>query len=72
MSMSPNNPFEDPQNDQANAWDPNAQPVKSKSGKGCLIGCGIAAVLGLALCCGGPILLVQFGIPLAQNCTGKS
>jgi hypothetical protein len=57
MSMSPNNPFEDPQNDQGYAHD---QTPKKKSGKGCLIGCGIAGVLGLVLCCGGGAFFVQF------------
>lgn len=61
MSMSPNNPFEDPQKDQGYAWDQNVPP-KPKRGKGCLIGCGIAAILGLVVCCGGPVLLVNTGV----------
>lgn len=66
MSMSPNNPFDDSQRDQV--WDPNAPPQTTKSKKGCLIGCGIAAILGLAICCGGPLLLVNVGVgTLAQE-----
>ena len=61
MSMSPNNPFEDPQNDQGYLQDQGTTPTK-KSGKGCLIGCGIAGILGLVLCCGGGVFLVQFGV----------
>ncbi len=63
MSMSPNNPFEDPQNDQGYLQDQGSgQTPKTKSGKGCLIGCGIAGILGLLLCCGGGVFMVQFGV----------
>lgn len=61
MSMSPNNPFEDPQNDQGYLQDQGNLPAK-KSGKGCLIGCGVVGLLGLVLCCGGGIFMVQFGV----------
>lgn len=73
MSMSPNNPFEDPQNDQGYLQDQgSAQTPKSKNAKGCLIGCGIAGILGLVLCCGGGVFLAQFGVSaLADQIEGQ-
>jgi hypothetical protein len=56
MSMTPNNPFDDPQRNQMAAQGPPA----AKSRKGCLLGCGIAAALSLLLCCGGGLVLTQF------------
>jgi len=57
MSMTPNNPFEDPQDDQGYAQ----SPAPRKSNSGCLIGCSIAAVLGLLVCCGGGVLVWRGG-----------
>lgn len=57
MSMSPNNPFEDDQNDQGDAQ--SSAPAKSR--KGCLIGCSIAGILALLVCCGGVVLLMRGG-----------
>jgi hypothetical protein len=58
MSMSPNNPFEDPQNAQSFAQ----SPARPKGGKGCLIGCSIAGVLGVMVCCGGGVMLIFVGV----------
>ena len=57
MSMAPNNPFQDPQDEQGGAQ--SAPPKKSY--KGCLIGCGIAGVICVMVCCGGGVALVQIG-----------
>lgn len=62
MSMSPNNPFDNPQNDPGFGYDQVGTPTQSKSGKGCLIGCGVVGLLGLVLCCGGGVFLVNFGV----------
>lgn len=56
MSMAPNNPFGDPQNDQGYAQ----SPTPKKRGKGCLIGCTIAGVLCLMVCCGGGLMVSRF------------
>jgi hypothetical protein len=56
MSMAPNNPFENSQNDQVFG----ESPAPKKSGKGCLIGCGIAGLVCVLLCCGGVLMFGQF------------
>ncbi len=56
MSMTPNNPFEDPRYDASGVQ----APAKKKGGKGCLIGCGIGSVLVLLVCCGGGGMFMQF------------
>ncbi len=58
MSMNPNNPFDDHQNDQGYAQSPTAK----KGGKGCLLGCGIVGLLSVLVCCGGGALMTQFGL----------
>ena len=60
MSMTPNNPFEDPQNDQGYVQSP---PPK-KGGKGCLIGCAVAGLLGVLFCCGGGGYLAHYGVSM--------
>ena len=59
MSMSPNNPFENPQNDPIGGQNP--APAK-KSRKGCLIAFLIAGVLGVLVCCGGGVMMMNFGL----------
>ncbi|MFK8113312.1 MAG: cytochrome c oxidase assembly factor Coa1 family protein [Rubripirellula sp.] len=58
MSMAPNDPFENPNSPGAS----QQQPPQKKGGKGCLIGCGIAGILGVLVCCGGGVFMAQFGV----------
>jgi hypothetical protein len=64
MSMSPNNPFEDRRDDQGDVQGP---PRRKSGGKGCLIGCSIAGVLGLLVCCGGGAMMIPFGISILTS-----
>lgn len=59
MSMSPNNPFENPQNDPAGGQ--GVAPAK-KSKKGCLIAFLVTGVLGVVVCCGGVVMLMNLGL----------
>jgi hypothetical protein len=63
MSMSPNDPFEDQQNDPAFGQ----VPPPKKGGKGCLIGCVVAFVLGLMVCCGGGGVMIYVGLSILSD-----
>lgn len=59
MSMSPNNPFDA---GQPQAGFDQPAPAKKSSAKFWLIGCGVTGILGVLVCCGGSLLMTQFGL----------
>ncbi len=69
MSTNSNDPFDNP-NANVNqsvgqptyGQDDFVQPPPKKSGNGLLIGCGLAGLFGLLLCCGGFGMLSYFGL----------
>lgn len=61
MSMSPDNPFDNP-NSPGYAQAP--PPAKKSSAKFWLIGCGVTGLLGVFVCCGGGLLMTQFGMSM--------
>ncbi len=64
MATAPNDPFQNPNASTGYGtqdYDQQIQP-KKKSNKGCLIGCGVAGVLGLLVCCGGGGMLFWFAM----------
>ncbi|QDT06820.1 hypothetical protein K227x_52410 [Rubripirellula lacrimiformis] len=65
MSMSPENPFDANPNAPGNSGGvyPDSPPKKSKA-KFWLMGCGILGFVGLLVCCGGPLLMTQFGLSM--------
>ncbi len=72
MSTNPSDPFDNPNANRSPAnqgfGQPNyaqddfAQPPRKTGGKGLWIGCGIAGLLGVLLCCGGFGMLGYFGL----------
>lgn len=64
MSTNSNDPFNNPNAAPAphQGQVTYAQPPQQKSRTGLLIGCGIAGVLGLLVCCGGISMLGFFGM----------
>lgn len=64
MSANPNDPFNNPRgNDPPLAYgqDDFANPPPRRSGNRLLIGCLIAAVIGVLVCCGGGFMLFRVG-----------
>jgi Cytochrome oxidase complex assembly protein 1 len=62
MSMARNDPFENP-----NAPGFNQPQTPPKKGNGWLIGCAIAGLLGVLICCGGGAFLTYFGMGKAGD-----
>ena len=65
MSMNPNDPFQqDPNQVQMQGQMQGQVPGRppTRSGRGCLLGCGAAAILMVFVCCGGSVLLTRFGV----------
>lgn len=73
MAMNSNDPFDNPNANQRSnvnqgpgqqtyGQDDFVQPPPKKGGKGLLIGCGIASLLGMLVCCGGFAMLGYFGL----------
>ena len=52
MATAPNDPFQNSNADPSYGSQNYDQQTPKKSNKGCLIGCSIAGVVGLLLCCG--------------------
>jgi len=64
MSANPNDPFNNPNPNEAPAaygQEDFASPPPRRGGNRLLIGCLIAAVVGLLVCCGGGYLVIRFG-----------
>lgn len=57
MSTNPNDPFNNPAQPMGQ---PQGGPPQKSRGKGCLIGCGIASVVMLLVCCGGGYWMYNF------------
>ena len=72
MSTNPNDPFENPNSPQHTAQQTAGAPAygqdgfpqqqQSSSVGKWLIGCGLAGVLGVLVCCGGGYMLIQFSL----------
>lgn len=62
MATAPNDPFQNSNADPSYGSQNYDQQTPKKSNKGCLIGCGIAGVLGLLVCCGGGGAAIMFGL----------
>ena len=64
MSTNPPDPFDDPQGDPAAGQ--NSGPKRSGN-KGCMIGCVVAGLVSLVVCCGGGILITQYGVSMLAS-----
>ncbi|TWU48432.1 cytochrome c oxidase assembly factor Coa1 family protein [Rubripirellula reticaptiva] len=62
MSMNPNNQFDANPNAPGNSGSYGQAPPKKSKAKFWLLGCGITGLVGILVCCGGSILMTQFGL----------
>lgn len=62
MSMNSDDPFESNPNARGNTAAYGQSPPKKSKTKFWLLGCGITGLLGILVCCGGSILMTQFGL----------
>lgn len=69
MSMSPNDPFANPNQPAASYGDAtgNSPPKKSKKGLYIGLGCAGIVLLSILVCCGSAAMMTQFGIGIVAD-----